>query len=39
MLHWGMRDIVVKYLKEYGAGTTSLMLEPGTYTMEWCDSI
>ena len=25
--------------REYGTGTTSLMLEPGTYTMEWCDSI
>lgn len=23
----------------YGEGTTSLMLEPGTYTMEWSDSI
>lgn len=30
----------VKYIgREYGVGTTSLMLEPGTYTMEWCDSI
>lgn len=30
----------VRYMgREYGAGTTSLMLEPGTYTMEWCDSI
>lgn len=30
----------VRYMgREYGTGTTSLMLEPGTYTMEWCDSI
>lgn len=25
--------------REYGSGTTSIMLEPGEYTMEWCDSI
>lgn len=25
--------------RENGSGTTSLMLEPGEYTMEWCDSI
>lgn len=30
----------VRYMgRESGTGTTSLMLEPGTYTMEWCDSI
>lgn len=25
--------------RENGSGTTSVMLEPGEYTMEWCDSI
>lgn len=25
--------------RENGSGTTSIMLEPGEYTMEWCDSI
>ncbi len=25
--------------RNYGAGTTCLMLEPGEYTMEWCDTI
>ena len=25
--------------RENGSGTTCLMLEPGVYTMEWCDSI
>ena len=25
--------------REYGSGTTSVLLEPGEYTMEWCDSI
>lgn len=25
--------------REKGSGTTSVMLEPGEYTMEWCDSI
>lgn len=25
--------------QEYGSGITSLMLEPGEYTMEWCDTI
>lgn len=30
----------VRYMgREYGAGTTLLMLEPGTYIMEWSDSI
>lgn len=24
--------------REYGSGATSVLLEPGTYTMEWCDS-
>lgn len=25
--------------REYGAGLTSVLLEPGDYTLEWCDSI
>lgn len=25
--------------RQYGSGKTSLMLEPGEYTMEWCESI
>lgn len=25
--------------RNYGEGTTTLFLEPGEYTMEWCDSI
>ncbi len=25
--------------REYGSGTTSVVLSPGEYTLEWCDSI
>lgn len=30
----------IRYMgRNYGAGTTNLLLEPGEYTMEWCDTL